>query len=195
VKNEALCLGPVSNFFWINDKALSNCGYSLKNRIVSTNKNSHDFGLQKVTTFVWHSTLVADNLWYLSKWRSFWRPLFNCSKRLVWIRHCIDWPLNFCVRIRSYKRYVWWLHIAKLTLETVKKTWNCFIYAQNTAGTDKKRRYRPAVFNGSEIAPLGRLNVLRGRFCDLPDLGGDFSFHWGDFCRLEYTEILNWFQK
>jgi len=34
------------------------------------------------------------------------------------------------------------------------------------------------------------------RFCDIPDLGGDFSFQGGsDFCWLEYTKIMNLFQK
>jgi len=42
---------------------------------------------------------------------------------------------------------------------------------------------KPMVFNGA-----------KSRFCDLPDLRGDFSFHRDDFCGLESTKILNWFQ-
>ena len=43
---------------------------------------------QNVTTFAWHTTLVADNLWYLSKWRHFWHlPIWLHPKRLVWIHH------------------------------------------------------------------------------------------------------------
>jgi len=30
----------------------------------------------------------------------------------------------------------------------------------------------------------GWFYASRGRFCDLPDLGSDFSFQGGDFCRL-----------
>jgi len=68
------------------------------------------------------------------------------------------------------------------------------------------------VFNGGEIVHRGdfmhyaffvittlsvyfvSIEIFSGRFCDLPDLGGNFSFQSGDFCRLEYTQILNLFQ-
>jgi len=33
--------------------------------------------------------------------------------------------------------------------------------------------------------PRGRFYASWGRFCDLRDLGGDFSFQGGDFCRLK----------
>ena len=36
-------------------------------------------------------TIVADNFWYLSKWRHFGAPQFDCPpKRLVWIRHFVS---------------------------------------------------------------------------------------------------------
>jgi len=54
---------------------------------------------------------------------------------------------------------------------------------------------KAVIFNVGEIAPKGRFYALRGRFCDLPNLGGNFSFQGGDFCRLECTKTLNWFQK
>ena len=73
VKNEAHCLGPVSLFLNQWYKALSKCGYYLKNCLVRPT-NTATFWPTKVTTFVWHLTIVADNLWYLSKWRPFWRP-------------------------------------------------------------------------------------------------------------------------
>jgi len=38
VKNEAHCLGPVSNVFWINDIKRCQTGYSLENRIVRPKK-------------------------------------------------------------------------------------------------------------------------------------------------------------
>jgi len=47
------------------------------------------------------------------------------------------------------------------------------------------------VFNWGEIVPRERLYELWVRFCDLPDLEGDFSLQWGDFCRLEFAKILN----
>jgi len=47
----------------------------------------------------------------------------------------------------------------------------------------------------AKSSPRGRFHALRGRFCDLSDLRGDFSFQGGDFCRLKQTKILNWFQK
>jgi len=50
---------------------------------------------------------------------------------------------------------------------------------------------RPMVFNWGEIVPRERLYELWVRFCDLPDLEGDFSLQWGDFCRLEFAKILN----
>jgi len=48
----------------------------------STNKNSHFLGRQEVTSFVWYSVIVADNLWYLNKWRLFWCPLFDCPPNI-----------------------------------------------------------------------------------------------------------------
>jgi len=55
----------------------------------STNKNSHFLGLEKVITFVWYPTIVAEKLGYLNKWRLLPPPLFySPHKRLVWIRHC-----------------------------------------------------------------------------------------------------------
>ena len=42
-----------------------------------------------------------------------------------------------------------------------------------------------------QIAPRVQFYVLLGRFCYLPDLGGDFSFQGGDLCRLKYAKILN----
>jgi len=33
--------------------------------------------------------------------------------------------------------------------------------------------------------PGGRFHTLWGRFCDLRDLAGDFSFQEGDFCWLK----------
>jgi len=45
--------------------------------------------------------------------------------------------------IFGHKRFVWWLHIAELTVQTVKKTCNCrYKQTKDSAGTDKKRRYR-----------------------------------------------------
>jgi len=46
------------------------------------------------------------------------------------------------------------------------------------------------VFNVGEIAPQGRLHALWGRFCDLRDLGGDFGFQGGDFCKLWHTQMF-----
>ena len=43
--------------------------------------------------------------------------------------------------------------------------------------------------------PRGRFHALWGRFCDLRDLGGDFGFQGGDFCRWKHAQMLNWFQK
>jgi len=37
---------------------------------------------------------------------------------------------------------------------------------------------------------MGRFHELWGRFCDLRDLGGDFGFQEGDFCRLKHTSEL-----
>jgi len=51
------------------------------------------------------------------------------------------------------------------------------------------------VFNVGEIAPRGQFHALWGRFCDLQDLGVDFSVHGDDFCRLKHTQMLTWFQK
>ena len=59
----------------------------------SSNKNSDFLGLQKVTTFVWYPTIVAEKL-DLNKWRLFGAPLLDCppqKKRLVWIRRCLTW--------------------------------------------------------------------------------------------------------
>ena len=71
--------------------SLKNCRYSLKNSIVRPTKQPL-FDVQKITSFVWHTTIVADSLSYLSKWRHFWRhPIWlpPPQKRLVWIRHWI----------------------------------------------------------------------------------------------------------
>jgi len=51
--------------------------------------------------------------------------------------------------------------------------------------------FRAVIFNGGEIGPAGPFHALWGRFCDLSDLGGDFSFPEGDFFRLKYYKILN----
>jgi len=54
----------------------------------STNKNSYFRDLKNATTFVWYSRIVTEKLGYLSKWRLYCAPLFDCPpKRLVWIRH------------------------------------------------------------------------------------------------------------
>ena len=71
--------------------SLKNCRYSLKNSIVRPTKQPL-FDVQKITSFVRHTTIVADSLSYLSKWRHFWRhPIWlpPPQKRLVWIRHWI----------------------------------------------------------------------------------------------------------
>jgi len=76
----------------------------------------------------------------------------------------------------------------------------------------KFRSFKPVVFDVGEIAPQGaiscvvgailwftrfggRFHALWGRFCNLRDLGGDFGFQGGDFCRWKHTQMLNWFQK
>jgi len=51
------------------------------------------------------------------------------------------------------------------------------------------------VFNLGEIAPRGRFYALWGLFCDLRDLGGEFSFQGGDFCRFKRTKIWNCFKE
>jgi len=51
--------------------------------------------------------------------------------------------------------------------------------------------FRPAVFNVGEIAPQWAILCFVGRFCDLRDLGGDFTFQGSDFCRLKHTQMLN----
>ena len=54
---------------------------------------------------------------------------------------------------------------------------------------------KTVVFNVAKSPSSGRFHALWGRFCDLRDLGGDFSFQEGDFCRLKHTQMFNWFQK
>ena len=74
MKNEAHCLGPVSNVFWINDiKRFQTVVITCKIAWFDQQKQPL-FDLQKIASFVWHTTIVADNLWYLSKWGHFWRP-------------------------------------------------------------------------------------------------------------------------
>jgi len=36
-----------------------------------------------------------------------------------------DWSLNLTAFLSGHEIFVWWLHIAELTLQTLKKTWNC----------------------------------------------------------------------
>ena len=58
----------------------------------STNKYSHFRGLQKVITFEWYPTIVAEKLGYFNKWRLFGAPLIWLPpKRLLWIRHWTTW--------------------------------------------------------------------------------------------------------
>jgi len=43
----------------------------------------------------------------------------------------------------GHKRFVWWLNIAKLTLQTVKEICNChYKQTKYSAGTDEKCCYR-----------------------------------------------------
>jgi len=58
-------------------------------KLHSSNKKRHFLGLQKITTFVWHPTIVVDNLWY-KQVKTFLAPpcLTAYLKRLVWIRRC-----------------------------------------------------------------------------------------------------------
>ena len=46
----------------------------------STNKYSHFRGLEKVITFEWYPTIVAEKLGYFNKWRLFGAPLFDCPR-------------------------------------------------------------------------------------------------------------------
>jgi len=46
----------------------------------STNKKSYFLGLEKVTTFVWYPTIVAEKLGYLNKWRLSGAPLLDCKR-------------------------------------------------------------------------------------------------------------------
>jgi len=52
--------------------------------------------------------------------------------------------LNDCLlNLTSFLSFVWWLHIAEVTLQTVKKTCNCrYEWTKYSVGIDKKRRYR-----------------------------------------------------
>jgi len=49
----------------------------------STNQNNHFLGLEKVTTFVWHPTIVAEKLGYINKWRPLGSHLFDCPQTPV----------------------------------------------------------------------------------------------------------------
>jgi len=46
----------------------------------SSNKNSHFLGLQKVTLFCVIPTIVVETLGYLTKWKRFGAPLFDCPQ-------------------------------------------------------------------------------------------------------------------
>jgi len=89
LKNEAHCLGSVSNVFWIKwYKALSNCGYSLKNSIVRPT-NIATFWPAKDSLFcVTHNDCRRQPLLF-KQVRTFLAPpnLTAAPKRLVWIRH------------------------------------------------------------------------------------------------------------
>ena len=55
--------------------------------------------------------------------------ILTVTSHLPWLNNW-SWQLNLNVFLFSYKRYVWQLHISKLTLQTVRKTCNCS-YKQN----------------------------------------------------------------
>jgi len=55
----------------------------------STNTNSHFLGLEKVTTFVWYPTIVAEKLGYFNQVKTFWRPLISLPPKTP----CLDPPL------------------------------------------------------------------------------------------------------
>ena len=52
-------------------------------------KDCHFLGLEKVATFMWYPTIVAEKLEYFKQVKTFWRPLIWLPppNRLVWIRH------------------------------------------------------------------------------------------------------------
>ena len=91
---------------------------------------------------------------------------------------------------------------------------SCLACFSNLLGFEKKLscNYRPHGINGDpgqkyivynikwsstwvKSPPGVRFYAFRERLCDLLNLGGDFTFKGGDFCRLKHTRILNWFQR
>jgi len=124
---------------------------------------------------LWHSTIVEDNLWYLSKWRPFWRPhiwqpprnawsgsateLISCKNfKVAWAMIRIEWTA--C----SWRRRKW----AKQVLTATLPLWNFTAVLLQAALAQNHSKRCPARHFYSQNPYLRQYCPDRGQCCMFP---------------------------